>query len=121
MTINDTQKLKSLQVRLSKSLAKLTELEKDKRQITKECDREKSLVIGFEKEIKKLAIVDIVVSEHAVIRFLERAMGFDMEQIKQKILNDNLKDTIKSMGNGEYPICEGLRVIVKNGVVLTVV
>jgi hypothetical protein len=121
MKIQKTQELKSLQVRLSKSKAILIELNKDKKTLQEAYNQKSNLVAHLEQQIIKLKGSDIIVSEHAIIRFLERAMGIDIDMIKGKILSESLSNTIKSMGNGKYPTCEGLCLVVKDGTVVSVV
>jgi hypothetical protein len=50
---------------------------------------------------------------------MERAMGLDLDQVKGKILDGDLATT--RLSDGKYPICEGLRIVVRNGVVVSVV
>jgi hypothetical protein len=86
-------------------------------------DALKSEVKNYNRLAKKLDLLtkkDTVVSDHAVIRFFERAMGFDIEQVRERIVTNSLNDAIKATGDGKYPICEGLQVVVRNGVAVTV-
>lgn len=62
----------------------------------------------------------INVSDHAVIRYLERVLGMDIEELKQDIITDDIARKIKAMGNGNYGIEGGFRMIVKDNVVLTI-
>ena len=64
---------------------------------------------------------EITVCEHAVIRYLERAMFVDIEEIKAKILTKDLECQILALGNGKYPIGNGLKAVVKNNTIITVV
>ena len=68
----------------------------------------------------EMANKDITISDHAIVRYLERVYKIDMEQIKKEILPDNVQETIKGLGNGTYPIGNDLKIKVKNNNVLTV-
>lgn len=59
------------------------------------------------------------VSDHAVVRYLERVKGMDIASIRKEILPDNVKQAT-IMGNGYYPVNGTHKVRVKDGVVITV-
>lgn len=59
------------------------------------------------------------VSDHAIIRFLERKYGMDIEGIKKEILPDHIKKQFKQ-GLKKYTI-GGMEFIISNGVVVTCV
>lgn len=61
-----------------------------------------------------------IVSEHAVLRYVERAMEIDIDEIKRRILSDETKQRIQELGSGKFPIGDGLRAVVKGNVVVTV-
>lgn len=62
-----------------------------------------------------------IVTEHAVLRFLERGMGMDMEDIRNQILTDAVKGLIVSGLEGKVGISQGCTAIVRNGVVVSIV
>lgn len=58
------------------------------------------------------------ISEHAYLRYFERVLGFDLVDIKQKILNDRVKNMITTLGDtGKYPMDEYLLVLKDNTVI----
>ncbi|WP_300409153.1 hypothetical protein [Lagierella sp.] len=64
----------------------------------------------------------LTVSEHAIIRYMERVLGIDIEGLTEKILPEENALFIKNFGNGQYPINNGeFRIVVKDGVVVTVI
>lgn len=92
---------------------------------------------------------EIVVSDHAIIRYLERVKGVDVElikeaegittacdyevicclkhahnidinSIKKEILTDKLKEMISIIGDAKYPIGHGLRAIVRENTIVTI-
>jgi septal ring factor EnvC (AmiA/AmiB activator) len=119
MSLKQTQELKGMQVRLQKAKLSLSSIEGERKELQSKWDKQRSMVATLEANIKLLTSTGIVVSEHAIIRFMERAMGLDLEQVKAKILGDNSE--LAALPNGKYPICEGLRCVVRNGVVVSVV
>lgn len=60
------------------------------------------------------------VSDHAVVRYLERVKGMDIAAIRKEILPDKLNKMTKVMGSGYYPVSDAFKIRVKNGVVITV-
>lgn len=63
---------------------------------------------------------DIEVSEHTVIRYLERVVGLDIKELKSKILTDSVIDKIKFInGNGEIRTEDGYSLVLKNYTIIT--
>lgn len=59
------------------------------------------------------------ISDHAIVRYLDRGMGIDLDELKLEIMPD-LK-SVEALGNGDYPIQQGCKARVYNGKVVTVV
>lgn len=74
-----------------------------------------------EKEIKKISTSKkTIVSEHAILRYLERVCGMDIENVKTLILNEEFK-TLKSLTNGDGAInINGISYILKDNVIVTI-
>lgn len=64
---------------------------------------------------------DIVVSEHAILRFLERVEKLDIEKIKESILPPITKDLISKMSkaNGSYPSMTH-QLVLRDNIIVTV-
>ena len=60
-----------------------------------------------------------MVTEHALLRYLERVMGVDVESARRAILTDKLRAQIAVVQSGVFP-ADGYRVRVRNGAVVTV-
>ena len=115
------QTLKEVQTLLTKAKSELNMLKKDR----DDCQR---LVAKKEKEVVELtttlekAKARPVVSEHAIVRYFERILEFDIEQIKNQIMDDDLAIKITQLGNGQFPL-SGVShgtAIVKDNVVVTI-
>lgn len=60
------------------------------------------------------------VSEHAMVRILERKAGFDVEALRKEVA-DTISPKYKTMGDGKYHIYNGdMTLVVKGGMVVTV-
>lgn len=67
---------------------------------------------------------DIIVSEHAILRYLERIGGLNIDEIQAKILSKSVMELINSLdaNDGQYPVKEeGFSIKLKNKVVVTIV
>lgn len=113
----------------------ITQLEKQQKVLKKHIDDSQNSLLA--KEIKHNAMVDeyeltedklekikqrrvINVSDHAVLRYIERVLGMDIEALKESIVDDDMARKINAMGNGNYGIRDGYKLIVRENVVLTV-
>lgn len=90
-------------------------------EIGKELSLIKTKIDSTEKEIAWLKNDNVVVSDHAVIRYLERVEGMEIHKIRTSILSERVINQIKELGDGKYPIGDGkFRAIVKNNTVITI-
>lgn len=60
-----------------------------------------------------------IVTEHALLRYIERFMSVDLESVRRAILTDQAVKLIKFTRTGKINT-DGRRLIVKNGTVVTV-
>jgi len=58
------------------------------------------------------------ISDHAVMRYMERAMGFDMNDIRERMHSDSLKAAIDAGAN--KVTIDGLEFLVREGRVITI-
>jgi uncharacterized protein YlxW (UPF0749 family) len=69
------------------------------------------------EEAKKLA-KEPSVSDHAVVRYLERAMGFDIDAVRDAILTDLVKS---AMAAGVVSVTQdGVKLVIRDNRVITV-
>jgi len=120
MSIKNAQELKQLQSRRTKLAAKLGTLKAESSEKNREVSVTKNLLSTMDSEIESLKGVDLIVTEHAILRFLERAMSLDIAQIKDKILSSPTINNASNMPNGKYPIGEGLKAVVKDNCIVSI-
>lgn len=60
------------------------------------------------------------VTDHAVLRYLERVMGLDVEAIRETMLTEENKAWISQFRDGKFPIGGGHFAKAVNGVVVTI-
>ena len=67
---------------------------------------------GTSQKNKPIATVEV--SDHAVLRYLERVGGVDIEGIRERLVPEHVKEQIKTVGAGKFPV-NGSYVLVVNG------
>ena len=64
----------------------------------------------------------IKISDHAIVRFLERTCIINFEWIKEQLISADVLKYYHTLGDGEYPTGIGnVRVIIKDAVIVTVI
>lgn len=63
----------------------------------------------------------VMVSDHAVVRYLEYAYGFNINLVREEMMAQGRADIIRRILNGKVPCGDGCRLVARNGVVVTVV
>lgn len=81
----------------------------------------KSEYNSINNEIWKIknAKTDIVVTEHAILRYIQHEMNIDLDEVSKLILPEPMKNNALALGDGKYNH-EGLTRVVKDGAVVTV-
>jgi hypothetical protein len=114
--------LKRLQRQQAEAEATLKSLTRQRDEFDRKIAEAAALKAKLEESIDDLKHQGgvVVVTEHAILRYLERAMGVDIEAAKKGILPVEVERVVLRMGDGEYPVGASHRVVVKGGVVVTV-
>lgn len=58
------------------------------------------------------------VSDHALVRYLERVKGIDIEALKAQMLHRGVALWYERLGDGVYPV-DSYRLVIKNATVVT--
>lgn len=112
--------LKALQVRLTKARAEEGVKKEIMQSASRDYENAKKLVASLEVEVAKNTAKDPVVSEHALLRYIERIYGIDLKEIEDQILTPCNIKAIKTLGNGKYPLQSGGKAVVKGGTVVSI-
>lgn len=119
-----TTEMKRLQTRLKKLREELRAAENEKKAAQEKINKLRGRIAGVERDIKDMTQKEIVVTEHAMLRYIERVMGVDMNAIREKILSPTIRKYIDELGSGKFPQNgeeKGkYRVVVQNRMVTTV-
>lgn len=119
--MKEVQLIKQYQTQLA-SLKASAEAQKtrvgiEQRTYTSILDEIKSITSKIERLNSKNTLR---VSEHAVLRYLERVKGIDISQVEKDILSESVMALIEQLGGtGKYPN-NGFHVVIKDNTVVTV-
>ena len=74
------------------------------------------------EEVNALRKGKVGVSAHALLRFLQRVDGVDIEDAVRRLVPDDLEEQIDVVGGtGKFPGPSGYKLVIKGGVVITIV
>ena len=121
MSVKSAHKLKALQSEVHKLESEINLAENGVRDLQKGLAALRKRRDSIEKEISRLKAKAPVVSEHALLRYIERSMGVNLEEIKNLILSRDVTAMISSLGNGTYPIPGGLKAVVRENTIISIV
>lgn len=115
--------LKSLQSQIAKLTAESDVMSKEvsEKQAALSAVRNKLSALQFQYNdiLTKQTAKEPIVSEHAILRYLDRIKGVDMELIVNEIMDEKTKNTIKFMKNGK--INRGnYTIVVRDSVVVSI-
>ncbi len=63
----------------------------------------------------------VKISDHAVLRFLEHCCGLDVAKVRAAMVSDGRAEMIRGMRSGKVPAQSGARLVVRDGLVVTVI
>lgn len=113
--------LKSLQTHKSKLESKLTKQKFERTEISQQVSKTEQQIKFIEYKISAFKEKELRVSEHAILRYLERKEGIDIKEIKEKILSPWVRTCHEQLGSGKFPLKDNdLKAIIKDNVVVTI-
>lgn len=120
-TIAASQRIKGLKSQLQKAqgdvdalMAQIKALQKEHSQKVNQTNTLRQQIQSAENDGK------LKVSEHAILRYLERVKGIDLDLVQLEILSPKVMAMVEKLGqNGSYP-SDGFQVVMKDGTVITV-
>lgn len=117
--MNDKRfKIKELVTRKKKLQSKLERLHQEVNESKTEYSKTKAQIDKI-NNILSTSAKNLIVTEHALLKYIERFMDIDLEKIKKQIADKQIEDQAKTLGNGKYPTKDGLTLVVKNMTVVT--
>lgn len=112
-------KIKNLQVMITKVKLEIEDLKAQQRLIGESMNKKLSQLQKYEEELNSIKerSKEIIISEHAILRYLERVYKLDTNKLYEEILTEELKRNYSKLGNGSYSIDSCMVKIVDNVVV----
>jgi len=105
--ITDKITIKQLKTQLSILEGKSNSLKEQVKTYQQELALNDSQIKKLSTQIENLSRAndEINVTEHAILRYVERVLCVDIERIKELIVTDELKRLVDTLGgNGTYPV-----------------
>lgn len=119
--VKDNQIVKGLQTQLSKVEGDIQLLKNNLKALTEELDAKKKLATDLNRKIRDINIsTELKVTEHAVLRYIERVVGKSIEEIQQDILCESVINQWKILGNGKFVHPKGFKCVVKDNLVVSI-
>lgn len=121
MAQTDSNKLKQLETLLNKTQNDFdvlnTKIANDQRVLASK----KKAIENIKSQIQAIsANKEITISEHALLRYLERVSKVDTESVKKSIITPELIKMVETLGgNGKYPV-GNITLVMRDYVVTTI-
>ena len=94
---------------------------KEKEAIDTECNQIKQKLSILKNQLSKLQdVIDCQISEHAIVRYIERVCNIDIDAIRQSILSKEMIENIEKFKSGKFPIKNGFIAIVRDYKIVTI-
>lgn len=118
----DSSRIKSIQVKITKLEEEIKSYTLQLGDIEMNITTKQQQIKKYQEELLKLQTTskDIIISEHAITRYIERVLKIDMEKLYQEIISDEFKTSVAKFGNGTYPHNNHFIKVVDN-VIVTVI
>lgn len=122
MSVRHSHLLKQLETRLSKLRAErdMTKLALREAEAAYVAAGEKVRAVEQEITTLKDATSEPVLTEHALLRYIERVHGIDLDEIRAQMLTPAVTEQIRALRSCRLPIGGGVILVVEGGVIKTV-
>jgi hypothetical protein len=119
---NAAAELKGLQTQLAKSIANKEILQNDVKLKQKELAELTDKINGMQTRIAEITSdeKEPVISEHAILRYLERIKGLDITAIKDEILDEKTIANIKFIKRNGKIKRDAFNLVVKDNIVVSI-
>ena len=120
MASNKGDQITSLKKRISKIDVEIEEIKAEQRRQSTQIN---SLMTERQKlndMVESLIPKKLIVSDHAILRYIERIMGIDVDSIRNTIANDKVQELVNTLGDAKVPIGDGAYAVVKNHSIVTI-
>ena len=120
MTVKSSHQLKKLQTELKSAENDVSQFAKQMACIKTDFAYAKMKVSEIKQDIKKASKNEVIISEHALLRYFERILGFDLEKIRQEILTPDILNLIDFAKSGKVPFQQGHHLVCRDRIIVTI-
>lgn len=113
-------KLKTLQVQRNRLLSEIEKAEHQRDELSKKLGELNSQLEATDSEIEELKSAAPIITEHALLRYVERVMQIDLEEVKNKILASGSVVMAGDFPNGKFEIGDGFVAVVRDRTIVTI-
>jgi hypothetical protein len=120
--MKEVRKTKGLKTQLQKSLGDAEATKVKLRLINQEYQTKLNAIAELKAQIEKLeSVKEPRVSEHAIVRYFERVKGYNIQEIENEILSEEVLNLVDTLGgSGGFPN-KDYQVVMKDYTVITIV
>jgi hypothetical protein len=118
--MNKSSELKHLQVHADNLSNEIKLLDENRQSINKNINNKQQELNTINKKISEFTLSAPIVTEHALLRYIERILGIDLDKITNDILTEQNIKTIDFAGSCKIK-SSGVEFIVKDRKVISVV
>lgn len=120
MTLTTSLRRKELEARKSKLMSETSRLHTELLEAQKDYKISKDKLTNIDSEIKRLTPKEIEVSDHALLRYIERFMCFPIEEARTKLKAECEKVLGDFADNGTFPFPTGGSFVIRDKNIVTV-
>lgn len=120
MSVSKSHELKSLTTILEKERGSLSVIESQISSLIEDANAVSKRIKNLKSQISKMENNSgLVITEHALLRFVERVHKIDLKKIEGIILSDKIKSAWLSLGNCSIEQ-DGYKVVIRDNKVVTI-
>lgn len=119
--------LKGLHVKRAKLVKELDEMQSNYanidealRALNRKLEAKQQELGELDSKIAEIKSGNPVVTEHAILRYIERVMGVDLQAVVDDIMRPEVSEAIGSLVNAKIPHPDGYRLVVRDRAVVTI-
>jgi hypothetical protein len=117
----DSSTLKHLQVEIDRTQDEYNRAKEKALVANQDCEQLRKRLEVLRKQLKASTDTAPIVSEHALLRYVERVLGIDLDTLRHAIMPPKTRQMVDKFRSGEFPTEEeGIRAVAKNGVIVTI-
>ena len=117
-----SQEVKTIRTRIKQIGVEISHLDAECGRLRKEKGDKIEVINKLKSRLKEMEGVDLEITDHAILRYLQRAEALDVDKIKALILTEQLREQVETVGGtGKFPGPNGTRLVMENKRIISVI